>query len=430
MSMDATSPRSGEAPLRRSPGKFIPELDGIRGLAILGVMALHFFGGITPTTIGELTVVTLSGYGVWGVDLFFVLSGFLITGILLGTKGAPGYFKNFYIRRTLRIFPLYYTVLTVLFLLPMGALARFDASLSQMQSVQGWVWPYLTNYYLAPQTSFSIPYVSHFWSLAVEEHFYLLWPIVILLLSRRAALWGCALFSVTALVLRIGFESMAPDALYAGVLTPCRLDALCIGAWFAIARRGHAPLDPARLGRWAAAACGGVLAISVWHVLNPQFDAIALELRETFLAILFGSSVYAAAYHPGLTRTRAMLRAPWLRTLGKYSYGLYVFHGVIAYFLSLHPLVPALHALVGNHTLAAAMQVAIGLAVSLLISVASYELFERRFLVLKDRFANFDSAATWTPAHGSTVTDSPAQHRESRRRATWPSGWSDSAGAT
>ena len=406
--MDATSSRAIEAPLRRTPGKFIPELDGVRGLAILAVMALHFCGEITPVNIFERSVAKVTGYGVWGVDLFFVLSGFLITGILLGTKGTPGYFKNFYIRRTLRIFPLYYAVLILLFiLLPLGALARYDASLSQMQSVQGWIWPYLTNYYLAPQTSFSIPYLSHFWSLAVEEHFYLLWPIVILVLSRRAALWGCALFAITALALRIGFESMAPDALYADVLTPCRLDALCIGAWFAIAGRGSAPLDPARLGRWAAAASGGVLAVSVWHVLNPQLDAITLEVRETFLAILFGASIYAAAYHPGLARTRAMLRAPWLRTLGKYSYGLYVFHGLVAYFLARHSLVPLLQAVVRNHTLAAAMQVAISVTASVLISVASYEFFERRFLELKDRFGS-SAKRIRVPTNVSTLTDSPA----------------------
>src|SRR6185503_15568764 len=140
-------------------------------------------------------VTKITGYGVWGVDLFFVLSGFLITGILLETKGRPGYFRNFYIRRTLRIVPLYYAVLALLFfVLPIGMFAQYDASLLQMHSVQGWLWSYLSNYRLGPETSFSIPYVSHFWSLAVEEHFYLLWPTVILLLSRRAALWGCVLF--------------------------------------------------------------------------------------------------------------------------------------------------------------------------------------------------------------------------------------------
>jgi len=406
--MDATNPRAVAASWR-TPGKFVPELDGVRGLAILGVMALHFCGEITPTNLAERALVKVAGYGLWGVDLFFVLSGFLITGILLEAKGRPHYFRNFYIRRTLRIFPLYYAVLTLLFVvLPIGVLARYDASLLEMQATQGWVWPYLTNYYLGSQTSFSIPYLSHFWSLAVEEHFYFLWPMVILLLSRRGALWGCVLFSATALALRMTFESLAPDMLYAGVLTPCRLDGLCIGAWFAIAARGSVSLNPARLGAMTAAAFAGVIGVSLWHVFDPQLDAISLQLRTTFLAIMFGGCIYAAAYHPGLTRSRAMLRAPWLRMFGKYSYGLYVFHGLISYVLAAHPLIPVLQTVVHNHMVAAAIQVAIGVGLSLLISVVSYEYFERRFLELKDRFGDSAKTAARVPSNAPILTDSPA----------------------
>ena len=94
----------------------LPGLDGLRGLAILLVMAVHFVGGATPQTSGERLAVKLGSYGVLGVDLFFVLSGFLITGLLLDAKGRPHYFRNFYARRTLRIFPLYYAVLAMLFL--------------------------------------------------------------------------------------------------------------------------------------------------------------------------------------------------------------------------------------------------------------------------------------------------------------------------
>jgi len=408
MSFDAIKPRrTTAAPLLRRSGKLIPELDGVRGLAILGVMAFHFCGAIAPTNAVERALVKVTGYGLWGVDLFFVLSGFLITGILLDAKGSRGYFQNFYIRRTLRIFPLYYAVLFLFFALSLGPAAQYDHSLREMQSAQASLWSYLTNYHLGPQTTFSIPYLSHFWSLAVEEHFYLVWPVVILLLSRRATLWASVLFAGTALVLRCAFASLAPATLYADVLTPCRLDALVIGAWFAIAARGATPLNPQRVANWTAAAVIAVLVVSLGHVLVPRADAITLQLRTTFLAILCGGFVYSAAFHPNLTRMRGLLCAPWLLVLGKYSYGLYVFHGIISFFLVRHPLVPLLEPLVHNHTVAFAMQVAAGVVLSILVSVVSYELFERRFLALKERFGNPVTTAT-VPAHLSALTNSPA----------------------
>src|SRR6266852_636897 len=92
----------------------LPGLDGVRGLAILMVMAIHFVGDATARTFGQRLGVKAAGYGLLGVDLFFVLSGFLITGLLLDAKSRPHYFRNFYARRTLRIFPLYYAVLVLL----------------------------------------------------------------------------------------------------------------------------------------------------------------------------------------------------------------------------------------------------------------------------------------------------------------------------
>src|SRR4051812_15798005 len=110
LDVSAAEVRSGSAVVtsaERSQVRHVPELDGVRGVAILGVMVLHFVGGLTAHGPIERIAVKLSSYGVWGVDLFFVLSGFLITGILHEAKGAPHYFRNFYARRTLRIFPLY-----------------------------------------------------------------------------------------------------------------------------------------------------------------------------------------------------------------------------------------------------------------------------------------------------------------------------------
>src|SRR5690349_24799576 len=115
------------------------ELDGIRGVAIVAVIAAHFLGLMLehPQNLVERLVALVSGYGMWGVDLFFVLSGFLITGILWDSKESPRYFKAFYMRRTLRIFPLYYGVLLLLLvLIPASWLAVYTPEALKMREVQ------------------------------------------------------------------------------------------------------------------------------------------------------------------------------------------------------------------------------------------------------------------------------------------------------
>jgi peptidoglycan/LPS O-acetylase OafA/YrhL len=179
----------------RVPGARYAALDGLRGFAILMVLFVHFIGDATPHTAVERALVKLANYGIWGVDLFFVLSGFLITGILHDAKSSPHYFRDFYVRRTLRIFPLYYSALALLFgVLPVLPVA-YPAGLAESARHQAWLWCYVTNVYLARAGAWALPYVSHFWSLAVEEHFYLLWPIVVLTSTRAALLRICVAVS-------------------------------------------------------------------------------------------------------------------------------------------------------------------------------------------------------------------------------------------
>src|SRR5215470_15487207 len=133
-------------------GGHLPGLDGVRGLAILLVLAVHFVGNATPVSFGERIAVKLGNYGVLGVDLFFVLSGFLITGLLLDSKGRPRYFRNFYARRTLRIFPLYYAVLAILFLV-LPLVVALPAPLEDARRHQIWLWTYTANFYIASKAS-------------------------------------------------------------------------------------------------------------------------------------------------------------------------------------------------------------------------------------------------------------------------------------
>ena len=182
---------------------FLP-LDGLRGLAILLVMLYHFclphrsFHGREP---GVLLQFAQGGW--MGVDLFFVLSGFLITGILLETRHQPHYFRNFLGRRFLRIWPLYYLSLLVLLVLIPMALSQASPELQGMRDKQAWFWLYAANWLFASEGGFTQTSGGYFWSLAVEEQFYLLWPFLVYALSERSLLRVSMALLALSLVARV-----------------------------------------------------------------------------------------------------------------------------------------------------------------------------------------------------------------------------------
>jgi peptidoglycan/LPS O-acetylase OafA/YrhL len=157
--------------------KHLPALDGIRGLAVLGVLIVHADVLLNTTRQVEHVLVVLSEFGAYGVDLFFVLSGFLITGILLETKESPKYFSSFYARRFLRLFPVYYGYLLVVALIFPALHHAIRTSMTDYGGGWGWYLAYCSNW--KPGHGASDPCLGHFWSLAVEEQFYLLWPAMI-----------------------------------------------------------------------------------------------------------------------------------------------------------------------------------------------------------------------------------------------------------
>ena len=206
--------------------QYYPALDGLRGLAILLVVIYHNFGFIDVFFFGWL-----------GVDLFFVLSGFLITEILLNTLNEKNYLRNFYVRRALRIFPLYYVCL-VIFLIIMPRL-NTNLDLKYYTDNQVWIWTYLQNWLYIFKNPDQTNTLNHLWSLAVEEQFYLLWPLAILVLRKpKLLLLSISILLLAVLGLRLWvWNNHIADLAYFNLYTFTRIDGICIGCMVALLLR-------------------------------------------------------------------------------------------------------------------------------------------------------------------------------------------------
>jgi peptidoglycan/LPS O-acetylase OafA/YrhL len=371
----------------RGRDSHVPALDGLRGLAIILVLFVHFIGDAQPHTGFERILMKASNYGVWGVDLFFVLSGYLITGILYDSRRSPHYFRNFYMRRVLRIFPLYYAVLFVLFFVFPLFPSAFPSGLEESSRHQSWVWPYGINLFIALRGTWALPYISHFWSLAVEEHFYLLWPVIVAAASRDGLLKicaGCALFS---LALRIVLSLLGVNEISIQVLTPCRLDALCTGGFLAVAMRSGASERLIRAARpTSLVLAGSILLVSAFTAATQLLPGVFHGFRTFLIALFFGGLLIACVHAQAGDPIGRFFNHPAMRFFGKYSYGIYVYHGIIAFFLADKQTENTLGSFIGSHLLAVLLQAAAGVGLSVLVAVVSYEWFEKRFLRLKRWF--------------------------------------------
>ncbi|MFT3925211.1 MAG: acyltransferase [Myxococcales bacterium] len=372
-----------------TPGhKHVPALDGIRGLAIGLVLLLHFVGNTQAYTSFERVLVKGANYGTYGVALFFVLSGYLITGILIDAKGQPGYFRNFYARRSLRIFPLYYGVLVVGLWLWPAAWAPPELAVSRER--QAWLWGYVANFLVAKEQRWdALPYFNHFWSLAVEEHFYFLWPLLVARSSARGLLWWAGGLSLLALVLRVVLAADGAHELVTYTITPTRMDGLCLGGLLAAWARRPNGLD--QLKRWAPWVFAGSILYSVLgyvlvHRFAPDLHRVYFEVRETFVLLLFACLLVWVVTSPTESPLARFFTSSPMITLGKYSYGLYVFHAMISWYFARQRTEDWVAAQVGSHTLAVFIQATVGVAASFAIALLSFHFIEKRFLSLKSRF--------------------------------------------
>ena len=366
------------------PGKHLAELDGLRGAAILLVLVYHLTRMI-PVVALDKAIKLITGSAWIGVDLFFVLSGFLITGILFDTKTESAYFRNFFMRRILRIFPLYYGFLLVLFFIVPLWLQNDEIWL--LQSNQSWYWTYTTNFMIWLKGFDAAPYTSHFWSLAIEEQFYLLFPFLVYFCNPKQLMTVCALLIPAAFLARLGFRwSEEPLANY--VLTFTRADALATGASVALLIRYEWGIRLLRRLVKPLLIATGILLMAIFldeHGLKPG-SFLMQTIGYSSVALFFGGILTWIILTQPASLLAHFWRLPILTFFGHYSYALYLFHVPVLKWVEQFNLIDGLPRLAGSKLLGQFAFAAVCMIISITLSYLSWHLYEKHFLTLKKRF--------------------------------------------
>jgi len=368
---------TGTEPLIRP---VMPELDTLRGVAILGVLIYHAFYwnvGLTKFAPKAQSILTFAGLGRLGVDLFFVLSGFLITGILLRSRTQQTYYRRFYIRRALRIFPAYLLIILVLIVSRKTTFAFAALSLA-----------YLSN--LTPLVGVPITYTV-LWSLAVEEHFYFLWPFLVRRVSRSGVVAVCAAIIVLSPFSRLmsyyAYVNDRYDKFIWNQYTWNALDGLACGAAFSIWLNGYKVSRQSLLKvSYLLLAVAGLMWVTSWHWgIATRRNALGAALEVVPWNFAF-TAILGIFLLIGTTDRKRFVQIGPLMFLGRISYGLYLVH------LLMFDVVDYL----GRHGLPGIRRTAPGPLIwraslawtsSILIAFLSRKYFEDPFLSLKDRYS-------------------------------------------
>ena len=383
--------QTGDAPKR------MIAFDGLRGVAILLVLLHHFTQDVPAVTGFDRTFLRFTNSTWLGVDLFFVLSGFLITGILFDAKGSTRYFRVFYARRILRILPVYYLLLVVLYL----TLPLFGVRLHGYAADQpAWFWLHASNFSTAWLGWPDRP-VAHLWSLAIEEHFYLLWPVVVCFLSLRALRGACLLIVVFSIGARWYLFEHGPSVASIFVLTFSRLDTLAIGGLLALSLRdagGRKWLQ--RIYRPVGIAATAAVFVVLYGPAGldwPSWSASEQAWAYTAIALACAAALAGLGARSGETLFQRAMSQAWLVKVGRLSYAMYLFHlplESVARWLGWHP---SNYAVAGEATWPMAwLYIAGNTAATIALAWLSWRFVEAPILAQKRRFE-------YRPAeHGST----------------------------
>lgn len=317
-----TSQEGGRVALPR-----VPELDGLRGIAILSILLLHWHFIAMGNALGSLGRTLDLGWA--GVELFFVLSGYLITRILLATRKSPSYFKSFYGRRGLRIFPLYFVTLVLFFHVQLPLMHRAGSWLEITGDLEIWHWLDVQNW--APIVAHTaMGPISHFWSLAVEEQFYFAWPIIVWFVPGKRLPKLCAWMIGACIATGLLFEILRFPQVWHDRATIPRAMSILAGAWVASTRELGIATFSRSTARCLFVTAG--LSVNAVSLLRAPYFRSAFTLVDCLVAVTWTALVYLCVTNTESNTLECRIaRSPLLKNFGKYSYAIYVLHYVFVW---------------------------------------------------------------------------------------------------
>jgi peptidoglycan/LPS O-acetylase OafA/YrhL len=313
----------------------IEELDGLRGIAVIVVMALHIFKRATEFTEHPvlLAITKFTEIGWVGVDIFFALSGFLITSILLRAKQEEHYFRNFYVRRVLRIFPLYYFAIVLVLLFAPKLESEFTSQLNVALPV---LVLYQQNWAVLFRGFHLTRYLGITWSLAIEEQFYFIWPFVVFSLNRERLIKAGIGYIIVSFVTRIFavffWGNLGDVSRFFFYASFARFEEIIFGALLAVFLTGDGAREQVRHYSFPLFVVSFLTFLTLCYLVlpnspHPEYANIPLTVGGYTTAALFATALIGVfVTHPPKDILRRLFRNPVLVFFGKYSYSMYIFH--------------------------------------------------------------------------------------------------------